>query len=237
MKFLELGRDLDLHAPDQHGHNFNIKRYYELEYGYESSSLILSSYFRTSVLQYFFENFEFIYHSTISMDVKCFKEKISYENLFNFLNIKKKPNFYFKHKDCILVISVLDNNDESSSEFDDDFLILDEDSSSNDKDLHQNINDKNSKVHISIHYPSNKIFNSWMKDFLFLEKYALPEKKRNQVSVLMKNQYGDYDFEPLNVKIPKIDLNLNYGESFQKIYDKIISKISNNNNFNERNHN
>jgi ATP-dependent 26S proteasome regulatory subunit len=45
----------------------------------------------------------------------------------------------------------------------------------------------------------------------------------------MKNRYEEYDFEPLDVKIPKIDLELNYGENFKPIYDKIIQKLKTNN--------
>jgi len=237
MKFLKLGKDLDLHAPDQHGHSFNIKRYYELEYGYESSSLNIFQYFDISLLEYFFSNFEFIYHSTITLNVKGFDDKLTKDNFLNFLNVKKRPNFYFKHDDSIIVLSIVDNDNQDGCENSEDVLndnyvqqMIDdeeEESSLNIKNVYKNINKMNSKIHVSLHYPSNKIFDSWMKDFSFLQKYVLADTKKNQVCVLMKNQYGEYDFEPLNIKVPKINLELNYGQSFGSIYDKIVNKLSN----------
>jgi broad-specificity NMP kinase len=69
-----------------------------------------------------------------------------------------------------------------------------------------------------------------MKDeFAFMEEYIIDEKERNCVHVLIKNIYGEYDFEPLDIKIPQIDISLNYGESFSPIYDKIVHKLKNNN--------
>jgi len=241
MKFLKLGHDLNLHAPDQHGHSFNVKRYYELEYGYESSSFNIFQYFNISLLEYFFDNFEFVYHSCISLNVKAFGDKLFKSNFLTFLNVKKRPNFYFRHDHFIMVLSVIDNDNHDQDDcvnleecLNDNYTqeMVDEgedESASNFKNIYKNINKNNSKIHVSIHYPSNKIFDSWEKQFSFLEKYVLEDTKKNQVCVLMKNQYGEYDFEPLNIRVPKINLELNYGQSFQNVYEKIVNKLSNNN--------
>jgi ATP-dependent 26S proteasome regulatory subunit len=47
---------------------------------------------------------------------------------------------------------------------------------------------------------------------------------------LIKNQYGEYDFEPLDIKVPKVNLELNYGKEFaDDVYKKIVHKLKNNN--------
>jgi ATP-dependent 26S proteasome regulatory subunit len=66
-------------------------------------------------------------------------------------------------------------------------------------------------------------------DFSFLEKYITSEKNKDFISILIKNQYGDYSFEPLDIKVPNIDLKLNYGKKFPEIFKKTVSKLKNNN--------
>jgi hypothetical protein len=230
MKTLKI-ENLDLHASDMHGHTFNCKRYFEKVYNMECSSFNLEETFDISIIDVFFKKYDFIYHSTFSLTVDGIKDEFTSKNILNYLSFKKKPNFYFKHKDYVILANISDKNDEDDNvgRFDDDDIIVVKGSSEEVKKMKKNINDNNSKVYITIYYPSNKIFDSMKNDFSFMEDYIIPEKDKNFVSILIKNQYGDYDFEPLDIKVPNINLELNYGKKFLDIYKKIVHKIKNNN--------
>lgn len=91
-------------------------------------------------------------------------------------------------------------------------------------------NDKNASpedflANITIHIPANN-FNS-LKTLAFLNDYKADDKKSNNISILIKNQYGDYDFEPLNITVPdNMDLQLNYGEKFNTVHESVVEKLN-----------
>jgi len=71
-------------------------------------------------------------------------------------------------------------------------------------------------------FPSN-VLDVPFKDFIeFIHK---PTKGR--VHLFIKNQYGEYDFEPISVDIPEnVDLTLNYGKDFVEIDKTIKERLS-----------
>ena len=71
-------------------------------------------------------------------------------------------------------------------------------------------------------FPSN-VQDVPFKDFIeFIHK---PTKGR--VHLFIKNQYGEYDFEPISVDIPdNVDLALNYGKDFIEIDKTIKERLS-----------
>jgi ATPase family associated with various cellular activities (AAA) len=230
MKTLKI-ENLDLHASDMHGHSFNCKKYFEKVYNVECSCFNLEESFDVSIIDVLFKKFEFIYHSTFSLTLEGIKKEFTSKNIFNYLSFKKKPNFLFKHKEYIILANIVDKNDEEGiqNNYDDDDIVVVTGSSEEVKRLKKNINDSNSKVYITIYYSSDKLFESMKDDFSFLEKYIISEKNKDFISILIKNQYGDYNFEPLDIKVPTIDLKLNYGKKFPEIFKKTVSKLKNNN--------
>jgi hypothetical protein len=59
----------------------------------------------------------------------------------------------------------------------------------------------------------------------FVEFIHKPTKGR--VHLFIKNQYGEYDFEPISVDIPdNVDLSLNYGKSFVEVDKTIKERLS-----------
>jgi hypothetical protein len=223
-------KDLDLHGPDTHHSGFHTKRYYEKIYNEESSSLNIIESFDISVLDYFFKNFTFIDHTPFNYAIEGL-ENFSDKNKFvNYMGVKRKPTFYFKHNDYIIVANLVDKNSKDNADVDDWEPSFFRKSEGKDKSFSKYINKNNSKVFVSISYPSSLAGSSLKKDFGFLEEYKIIDKDKDFVSVLIKNQYGEYDFEPLNIKVPKTNIELNYGESFAKdIYKKIVHKLKNNN--------
>jgi hypothetical protein len=71
-------------------------------------------------------------------------------------------------------------------------------------------------------FPSN-VMDVPFNDFIeFIHK---PTKGR--VHLFIKNQYGEYDFEPISVDIPdNVDLSLNYGKDFVEIDKTIKERLS-----------
>ena len=61
-------------------------------------------------------------------------------------------------------------------------------------------------------------------DFNNIEKYKTVKKKSN--INLIKSECGSLDCEAFNLKIPKMDIRLNYGESFLKIHNLIESRLN-----------
>ena len=223
--------DMDLHASDMHGNSFNVKKYFEKKYGLETSTFNIEESFDLSIINEFFKKFTFIYHSTFSMSLDGIKNDCTIENVFNFLNPKKKPNFFFSHNEYIILANIADKNGDSEDSYavDDDSIIVNTGASYDETKKNKCINANNSKVYVTIYYPSDKAFSPLSKDFSFIEKYKNIDVDKNYVSILIKNQYGDYDFEPLDIKVPKMDLELNYGKKFTDVYKKTVHKLKNNN--------
>jgi SpoVK/Ycf46/Vps4 family AAA+-type ATPase len=41
----------------------------------------------------------------------------------------------------------------------------------------------------------------------------------------MKDQYGEYDFVPLDIKVPNIEIGMNYGKKFVSVYGETVEKL------------
>ncbi len=223
--------NLDLHASDPHGNIFNFKRYFEKVYCCESSSVSLEECFDISIVSEFFKRFTFIYHTNCTMKYNWISEGVDINDFFKNCSSKRRPSLFFKGKDSIIILTIVENNDSEGDDFYDDMNYHTRPSSfksDNEKDS-KILSSKNSKVYISIQYPSSKLHESMKDEFEFMQKYIIDNKEKNCVHVLIKNSYGEYDFEPLDIKMPKMDVSLNYGESFLDVYEKITHKLSNNN--------
>lgn len=223
-------KDLELHGPDTHHTGFHHKRYYEKVYNEESSAISILESFNISVLDYFFKNFTFIDHTTYNYSLDGLDKFSDKSSFINFMGVKRKPTFYFKNNDYIITANLVDRNSKENEDGDDWGPSIFTKNDVKNKSISKYINKNNSKVYVTIMYPSSLANQSLDKDFGFLEDYKIVDKDKDFVSVLIKNQYGEYDFEPLNIKVPKTNIELNYGEVFAKdVYKKIVHKLKNNN--------
>jgi hypothetical protein len=236
IKMLKL-ENLELHASDPHHNCFNIKRFFEQKYQCESSSFSFDDYFELSLLEYCFEHFEFIYHSGFTLKIDGVNPDINYKNILNFIDVKKKPNFYFLKNDSVIILSLTDKNEKENlfDGSDDDYsyhsperYVAGSDGCDKKEQCSKTINNINSKINVTVHYPSFNFLKNFDKSFLFLKKYKIKNEKRNFVSILMKDQYNEYDFIPLDINVPQIDISMNYGKSFVDVYDKTLKKLKNN---------
>lgn len=62
-------------------------------------------------------------------------------------------------------------------------------------------------------------------DISFLDKHKI-RKKKSTISLIRSQGGGYLDLEEYEVKIPKTNLKLNYGEEFEKIHQTIIKKLN-----------
>jgi hypothetical protein len=189
---------------------FPIRNYIVETYGVAPSFVYFDDTFSNEVLDFILKNGELMNHS-INGGLKDIKNDIfkNYTNGF----------FWFKFKDYYVKISVKNENSD-----DDEFVGY----SSRLRDLGINLGSnpdkdknkpkENKTYNIFIAHPSN-LKNIEFSEF---EKFIAISENKTKVHLFIKNQYGDYTFEPISVNLPKdLDLELNYGKEFLKV-DKTI---------------
>ena len=86
--------------------------------------------------------------------------------------------------------------------------------------------DKSSKeMKVMLYY---SLENGELKDQIdisFLDRHKI-RRKKSTISLIRAQGGGYLDLEDYEVKIPKTDLSLNYGEEFKKIHETIINKLN-----------
>jgi hypothetical protein len=117
-------------------------------------------------------------------------------------------SYIFLYKDVFISIT-RKNHDDSDEHFYDEMI-----SRKIDKDPSKKL------FNISFKGPAGCIFP--IKDF----KPFVYTSKNPQINVFVKNQYGEYVFESISVKLPdNLKLNDSYGEKFVAISDNIENKL------------
>jgi energy-coupling factor transporter ATP-binding protein EcfA2 len=86
--------------------------------------------------------------------------------------------------------------------------------------------DKPSGNLVTIEFAYNRLNGSFSEQLDFLELTQFERKKKKSNINLIKNDMGHLDTEEYDLKIPTIDLALNYGEDFIKIHEVIESRLN-----------
>jgi hypothetical protein len=187
------------------GNDFNITRYILLTYDRSPSTLYFDEKFNEDIFDFLMENSKLIKFSSTG---KLIQLKNNYKHF-------RGGTFWFKYKDVYIKLSAAGEEDEVSMvdvrgnpfSFD-----VDENGRADEKI-------KPKKYDLAIAAPSN-VQDFHLEDF---EKFITNEQG-SKVHLFIKNQYGDYGFEPINVNVPEnINLELNYGSKFLET-DKIIKE-------------
>lgn len=197
--------------------DFPIKNYITETYGYPCCFFYVEDNFSSEIFEYLMENSE---HLNFSCNGNI---KYVYANpKENFRN----GFFWFKYKDVFIKLSV---KNESS---DDGEVYFSSGVSGSLGEIFANRGvyskgDKkegNKKIYsISIYAPSN-VENYPLIDF---EKFIVLDESPSKVHLFIKNQYGEYTFEPIAVNLPKeLDLELNYGKKFLEVDKKIKERLA-----------
>lgn len=183
------------------GNEFPIKRYITETCGYAPCSYGIETDFNCNILDFLTQNGELINFFAYG----------KYENVLEG-NVEKLKNgfFLFKYKNVFIKISL---KNFSSNLFDDDDIEISIESNKEEK-----------KTFALCFYGPANIKEYPLKDF---EPFIIKDKQNTKVHLFIKNQYGDYDFEPLSINLPSnLDLELNYGKEFLDIDKKIKSRLA-----------
>jgi len=195
----------DLYSSSTHGIDYNVTKYIFQTTGYAPSIFYVDEKFEESILDFLLEKATLIKSNITGKLSFVIKNKKHYRG----------GSFWFSYKDVFLKVAVV--GEESDSE---PFFGLE----SNDSNKKYN-QTKVKKYDLTIFAPSY-INDLHLEDF---EKF-IANDEGCKIHIFIKNQYGDYNFEPLKVKTPEIDIGLNYGKKFIETDKKIQERLLNNSN-------
>jgi hypothetical protein len=195
---------IDLYST-ANGNDFNINRYIALTYKVSPSYFYIDEKFNEEIFDFLLENSKLIRFSStgkltqVSKNVKTFRG----------------GSFWFHYKDIYIKLSATGQDDENDT-MDIAGIPISFDS---DEKARKDTKIKTKKYDLMISAPST-VQDYHFEDF---EKF-IHKDEGSKVHLFIKNQYGDYSFEPIGVNLPdNIDIELNYGSKFVEI-DKTIKE-------------
>lgn len=202
-KSLKLPKNESFYKPEM-GSEFPLKDYITKTYGYAPCFLTVENSFNSEILNFLIKNGEIInYYGNGKI------ESLLNNSIENF----NGGFFLFKYKETFVKITLKAFGADAS--FDDEGEIFIEKANNSGK--------KSKKIFfIAICAPSN-VTEYPIEDFL---PFVCDNKEDVKVHLFIKNQYGEYTFEPIAVNLPEnLNLELNYGKSFLEIDEKIQQRL------------
>ena len=196
---LEIPKDHDYYRPEL-GNEFPIKNYIIKKYGYAPCFFRVETTFNSGILDFLSKNGKLInFHNNGKLE-SILEEKVENTNGGFFL---------FAYKEVYVKVTVKNFSDG---------VVYDEEL---DLTIETKKTDKKT-FNITVCGPANTK-NYHLKDFL---PFVVNDKESVKVHLFIKNQYGEYNFEPISINLPEnLDLELNYGESFLEIDKKIKERL------------
>jgi hypothetical protein len=200
---------------EETGNDFPVRNYIVETYGHVPCFFYSEDTFSEGILEYLIDNAQFI-NSSVSGNVKGLIEsndKINFKNGF----------FWFKYNNMYIKLSVKNENDDDEYSFglSNNMLI----SAVLDTDRNGNTLKKSEKktYNMMVCSPSN-IQKYKLNAF---QKFVINDEHHTKVHLFIKNQYGEYTFEPIAVNLPQdLDLELNYGKEFLDIDKKVQERLA-----------
>jgi hypothetical protein len=192
--------------------DFPIRNYITETYGYVPSFYYPDDTFSDEILSFLFKNSEYI-NSSINGDVKnVVKSPIdSFKNGF----------FWFKYKELYIKLSVKNEHENDDTPFGITTGIIESVMGPSQGNNKEKKSDK--KTYMMMICSPSHIQKFHLKDF---EQFILNDEHHTKVHLFIKNQYGEYTFEPISVNLPKdLDLELNYGKDFLEIDKKVKERL------------
>lgn len=191
--------------------DFNISKYIFEKYHCAPSMLCLEDTFNENILYFLLERSELIKFNIDAELSSCLND------VKNF----KKGTFWFKYKNVYLRLNTTRTDDSGSgllNEYFDEFDYV---------TPHRS--DSDSK-------PKTKSYSLWIVAPSTVQKYPIEDFKDYivktddcRIHLFIKNEYNEYNFEPLKVAIPDINIELNYGKHFTKVDQMIQERLTNKN--------
>lgn len=195
----------NLYSSQSNGIDYNINKYIFQTTKYAPSIFYVDEKFDESLLDFLLEKATLIKSNTTGKLSFILKNSKHYRG----------ASFWFAYKDIFLKLAVAGEDSDSES-----FFGME--TSDSEKKYNQN---KIKRYDLTIAAPSY-VKDYHLKDF---EKF-ITKDEGCKIHIFIKNQYGDYNFEPLKVRTPEIDISLNYGKKFIDVDKKIQERLLINNN-------
>jgi hypothetical protein len=177
---------------------FNISKYILKIHNCLPAFLHFDEKFKEDILFFLFDNAK-ILQSNVDSEIKYTKK-----NCKNF----KSGSLWFFYKDVYIRLTSESSDSVLKNYIYDEFSTYKKD----------NGKIETKKYKLTMIAPST-VQNFPVEDF---EKFVI-EVDECRIHLFLKNEYNEYNFEPLKVNKPEINLELNYGKSFLKI-DKLIQE-------------
>lgn len=196
----------DLYATTT-GNDFNVNRFIALTYNVPPSYYFIDEKLDEDIFDFLLENGKLVKFSSTGKLINVMKNNKGYRG----------GTFWFEYKDIFVKISTAGQDDEISTQ--DVHGMPFSFSSSQDEKDRKDFKITRKKFDIMLCGPTT------VQDFHFedFEKF-IAKDEGSKVHLFIKDQYGDYSFQPINVNVPEnIDLELNYGSKFTEI-DKTIKE-------------
>lgn len=196
---LEVSKDYDFYRPEM-GNEFPIKNYITKKYGYAPCFFTIENTFNSEILDFISKKGKLI----------NFYNNGKLESILE--GVAENTNggfFWFSYKEIFVKVSIKNFSDG---------MVYDEE-----VDFHIESKKTDKKTfNITVCGPANtKDYH--LKDFL---PFVINDEENVKVHLFIKNQYGEYNFEPISINLPEnLDLELNYGKNFLEIDKKIKERL------------
>jgi hypothetical protein len=191
---------------------FPIRRYIEHKYKCSPSFFYTDEEYSGELLNFLLKKAKLISFTSVGKLILVNKDT------FNGL---RGGTFWFYYKDVYIRASLKDQPDDTDHSF-----------------TNASLSNPPNTMHLESDkkYSDDKSLTLTFVAPVIIQKYPLADfepfiqaKAKGKVHIFIKDQYGDYDFEPIKINTPKdLDVGMNYGEKFIAINDTIIERLTKN---------
>lgn len=193
---------------------FPIRRYIEKKYGTAIGLFYTDDEYTGDIFKFLMENGKILSYTSVGKLSLVVKD--TYKGL-------RGGTFWFLYKNVYIRISLKDQPDDVDSSFANSSLSMPPGS----------MNLFTESEEEKEYNPDNKIFTLTFAAPITVNKFPIEDfekfilqKTKGRVHIFIKNQYGEYDFEPIKLEAAKdMDLTLNYGEKFIEINDIVTTRL------------
>ena len=193
---------------------FPIRRYIEKKYGCSMGFFYADDEYTGDIFKFLIDNGKLLSYTSVG------KLSLVVKDVYKGL---RGGTFWFYYKSVYVRISLKDQPDDTESAFSNSSLSTPPNS----------INLFEESEQEKEYNPDNKIFTLTFAAPVTVQKFPIGDfekfilqKTKGRVHIFIKNQYGEYDFEPIKLEVAKdMDLALNYGEQFTEINDTIMTRL------------
>jgi hypothetical protein len=198
---------------------FPIRRYIEKKYGYSGGFFYCDD-------EYTGEAFKFLTKKAKLLSYTSVGKTNSIKN--GFYEGMRGGTFWFYYKNVYIRISMKNQPDEHENFVNTSLSVAPKVYTSDQEDEETEL----------AYQENEKIFSILFCAPITVQKFPIEDfepfiltKTKGRIHIFIKNQYGEYDFEPIKLdNSKKVDIELNYGKKFSEIHETILNRLNQNTN-------